>query len=139
MKMLMFMVRRCDGVRVRRSAVCIRGNRRIMPAFSPERQEHKPEHVGGCEERGQRADDPQQRVPLDKGFEQDLVLAEEASQRRYTCDRDCANQERAVCERQLLPEPAHIPDVLLAMQRMDDSARAEEQQRLEKGVGIEVK
>ena len=56
-------------------------------ALAVERQEHQPEHVGRRQQRRQRADHPQERVPLDERLEQDLVLAEEAGQRRDAGDR----------------------------------------------------
>ena len=37
-----------------------------------------------------------------------------------------------------LAQPAHLPDVLLVVQRVNHRARAEEQQRFEKGVREEM-
>ncbi len=49
-----------------------------------------------------------------------------------------ADEEREVRSRHDLLEATHPPDVLLAVQMMDDEARRHEQQRLEEGVCHEV-
>ena len=69
---------------------------------APERQPHEPEHV----ERGQAGDDeadqPDPSEPLLERFAQDLVLGEEAGQRRDAGDRQRADQHRQVGDRDLL-------------------------------------
>src|SRR5262245_54049919 len=118
----------------RYGCVSVCGRRRIITPLTVERQEHEPKHVGRGEQRREGANRPQQRMPRDERLEEDLVLAEEAGQRKYTGNGDRADQERPIRERQLFLETTHVADVLLAVQRMDDGARAEEEQRLEEGV-----
>ena len=73
-----------------------------------------------------------------EGPEQDLVLAEEPGQRRHAGNRERADQERPVGDRQVLLQPAHVPQVLLAGERVNDRAGSEEQQRLEERVRVEM-
>ena len=70
--------------------------------------------------------------------EQDLVLAEEAGEPGNAGDRQRPDQERPVGDRQLGLEAAHAAQILLARQRVNHGARAEEQQRLEERVRVEV-
>ena len=63
-----------------------------------EGQVHGAEHVAGGEPGGEQTDHPQQPVapPAPNGRGQDLVLGEEAGERRDAGDRDGADQEGAV-------------------------------------------
>ncbi len=72
-------------------------------------------------------------------LEEDLVLAEEPGERRHAGNRDRANEERPVGDRQVLLQPTHVADVLLAVERVNDGAGAQEQQRLEERVRVEMK
>ena len=100
----------------------------------------EPEHVEGGERRRHRADAPHVLpVAADPvGRPQDLVLREEAGEGRDPRDRDAADEHREVRRGQLRLEAAHVPHVLLARHRVDDRARAEEEERLEEGVGEDV-
>ena len=51
---------------------------------------------------------------------------------------ECADQEDGVRLRHQLSEAAHLADVLLARERVDDDAGREEEQRLEEGVRHQV-
>ena len=53
-------------------------------------------------------------------------------------DRQCPGHHRCKGQRDLLPQAAVIAHVLLVMHRMDDRARAQEQQRLEEGMREQV-
>src|SRR4051812_17892748 len=70
--------------------------------------------------------------------EQDGVLAEPAGGKRETRDRQRGREERIKRDRRLLAEPAHILQVLLAAERVDDGSGAEEEQRLEERVRNDV-
>ena len=72
--------------------------------------------VGDVDEGGDFAAQIEQCMQLDGGF-----LAE-------------CSAERPKGDRRLLPQAAHLPDVLFVVQRKDHAARAQEQQRLEKRV-----
>ena len=71
-------------------------------------------------------------------LEENLVLREEPGQAWHTGNRQRADEERPVGNRQVLLQPAHVPDVLLAVQRMNHRAAAKEEQRLEEGVCVEM-
>ena len=73
-----------------------------------------------------------------RGEQHDLVLRPEAGERRDTGDRQPADDERAARDGHETGELAHPADVLLFMHPVDDRARAEEQQRLEKRMGHHV-
>ena len=116
---------------------------RRSAALTVERQEHQAEHVDGRQERGNRADDPEQRAAVavlraDERLVENLVLREEPRQERNPGNRQRADQERPVGHRQVLLQAAHIAQVLLAGERVDHGARPEEQQGLEERVGVEM-
>src|SRR2546423_11510701 len=70
----------------------------------------------------------------------DLVFAPEAGRHdRETADGKGADQKRPEGYGQSSAEVSHVTDVLVVMERMDDIARRQEEQRLEEGVGHEVK
>ena len=76
--------------------------------------------------------------PVSVRLAEDLVLAEEARQAGHAGNRDGADQERPVGDRQILLQAAHLPEVLLAVQRVNHRAAAEEEQRLEERVRVEM-
>ncbi len=100
----------------------------------------EPEHVESGHGRGHEADgpDPAAVAPDLEGRPQDLVLGEEPGQGRDARDGDAADEHGPVGPRHLGLEPAHLAHVLLARHAVDDRAGAEEQQRLEEGVGHQV-
>ena len=106
--------------------------------FTMEREVDEAEHVGGRQQRRQHADNPQDLVTVQEGLEQDLVLREEAGQAGHAGDGDRRNHERPVGDRDVFLEATHLADVLFAVQRVDDRARAQEQAGLEERVGHQV-
>ena len=116
----------------------VRLDGRVDPARSPERQADEPEHVERRQPGDDDADAPHPQEPVLERGPEDLVLAEEAGERRDTRDRDGADEHRPVRDRDLPPEAAHPAHVLLLVDRVDDRAGVEEQQALEKAVGHEV-
>src|SRR3989442_14717770 len=95
-----------------------------------ERHEDQTEHVKRRQPRGNESDQPQPGRML-KRFSQNLVLAEKASERRNPRDRKRPREEGLRRCRNLGPERAHLAHVLLAGERVNHAARAEEEQRLE--------
>ena len=83
----------CPHGRVRASTHVRARRRRVVAPFTVERQEHQPEHVGRGQQRRERGDGPQDPVTVDSRLEQDLVLAEEAGQRRHAGNRDRRRSE----------------------------------------------
>jgi len=67
----------------------------------------------------------------------DLVLAPEAREREHPRERERADAEDHGRDRQVLPEAAHLAHVL-RVRRVDDDARAQEEQRFEEGVRHEM-
>ena len=88
--------------------------------------EDHPEGVDRGQERADVADHVQRPVPAAAlaGDEQDLVLGEEARERRDARQREAADDEAAVGERHRLAEAAHLLERLLAAHRADDRAGA---------------
>ena len=107
-----------------------------------ERHEEQAEHVGGGQECREERDAVEQQVegrPLGGvRLPEDLVLAEKPREQWGAGDRERPDQECPVGDRQVLLQPAHVSHVLLAVQRVDHRARAEEQQRLEERVRVEM-
>ena len=106
-----------------------------MPA---EREDVEARHVEGRQQRGEHADDPDAIVARSEGRGENLVLAEESSEGRQAGDRDRADQHGEVGPRHTGAKPAHPAHVLLARQRVDHRAGAQEEQRLEEGVRHEM-
>src|SRR5688572_2910801 len=77
----------------------------VVTSLAPEREEHETKHVGGGQQRRQRADHPQDLMTLDERLEEDFVLAEKAGERWDPGNRDRADDERPERNRQLLLEP----------------------------------
>ena len=73
------------------------------------------------------------RVLRDEAGEADIRMRNADARQRQRADRHHPEGEGNV-----LPQAAHVAHVLLVMHRMDDRARAEEQQRLEEGVREQV-
>ena len=106
-----------------------------------EDEEEQPERVERGHEGDQRADRPGELAGAQfgvEGHEQDLVLAEEAGQPGDAGDGQRGEQEGPVGDGQVAFQPAHGADVLLVVHGQDHRAAAEEQQRLEVGVGEQV-
>src|SRR5215813_13304486 len=100
-------------------------------------QEPKTEHVEGCHSRGDDADQPEDPTSVRlvrERLPKDLVLREEASQRRNAGNsdgRDCHHPEGP---RDVPAQTAHVAHVLFAAQGMNHRTRCEKEQRLEEGV-----
>ena len=68
----------------------------------------------------------------------DRILGEVAGRQREPGQRQRADDHHRIGERDLVLEPAHLPDVLLVMHGHDHRARAEEQEGLEEGMGEQM-
>ena len=103
---------------------------------SPEDAVIQTEHVE-CGHTGNNRHNPSHyRAELEAGG-QNLVLREEARERRNTCNRQTGNEEGDVGNRHILAQAAHGRH-LVAVNGMDDASGAEEQQSLEHGVSEQV-
>src|ERR1017187_5101078 len=113
----------------------------ILFAAAPlagEHHEHLPRHVKGRQERRKRRQSPGRLAPA-KRFEQYFILREKASEWRHTGKRQHANQITPKRDWHVLLQATHLPHVLLVVRADDDAPRTEEQQRLEKRVGEQMK
>ena len=114
---------------------------RLGHGIAEERAEDHPERVDAGQERADVAGDVEPPVPAAAiaDQQQDLVLGEEARERRHAGERQPADHHAAERERHRLPEAAHLVEVLLARHRGDHRAGGHEEQRLEERVRHEVK
>ena len=105
-----------------------------------ERQVHHAPHVEGGHGGGGEADRPEHGGALRRavGLPENLVLGEEAGEAGNAGDGHAADPHGPEGDRDLVLEAAHAPHVLLAAHGVDHGAGAEEEQRLEEGVGEQV-
>ena len=111
---------------------------RVGPPLAEECEVQQTEHVGGREKRRHERDRPERAMSGGERPPQDLILGEEAGQERHAGNRQRTDEKRPERDRQRVPQPAHLAQVLLTVERMDDRARPEEQQGLEEGVCVQV-
>src|SRR5215475_2603506 len=106
---------------------------------SEESEEHEACGVHRGEEYAREEDEPQQPVALVvEGRGKDLVLGKEAREGREPRQPHRPHQEGDGSDEHTRGDAAHLAQVLLAVEAMDDAARAQEEERLEEGVGDEV-
>ena len=106
-----------------------------------EDDEDRAEDVDRGQKGAEQPGGPQPRAAgaVGPGFPQDEVLAVETGvDERQRGERDAADEEGPEGERQALPQAAHLEDIVLLAEALDDDAGREEQQRLEEGVRHEV-
>ncbi len=112
----------------------------LLVQLAVEHLEHGSERVGRREQCGEVAEAGDDRVPV-TAFQQageDLVLGEEARERREAGEGERADEEAGVGERERLAQAAHAVDVLHAAHGADHRAGSHEEHRLEEGVRHEV-
>ena len=109
---------------------------KFLVLFTPEDAEVEAEHIEGCHGGDNRHNPSHGRAELEAGC-QNLVLREEARERRDACNGQAGDEERPVRDGHILAQTSHSRH-LVAVDGMDDAARAEEEQGLEHGVGEEV-
>ena len=110
-----------------------------VPGFADECDIEKSEHVKRRQTRHCRAQHEERIIFLFQRLRQNGILRVKSAERRHTAQGQRGEQERPECHRHFLAQPAHLPDVLLVMERDDDRAGAQEQQCLEKCVRGQVK
>ena len=111
------------------------------PRAAEEREPQQAEHVERRQQRGgghRRVEQRRAAAVAREGEPEDLVLGEEAGERRNAGDGRGGDGERRERDGNPPREPAHLADVLLAAQRVDHAARAEEQAGLEERVRVQV-
>ena len=156
--LLMFSAMTEDGVQRHRNPAAEKGQRHqdeqrhcdiqafhfdgvvMPPAFA---EKHHEEQAEGVNPREKGADDPAEPKPQPLSFDfergdQDLVLAEIAGSVGEGRQREAADEKTQESDRKLFALRPHAEDVLFVMQAENDRAGAEEEQRLEEGVGHQV-
>ena len=111
--------------------------RLVAARLAEEDDDEQPRHV----ERGQEGREERERKDRRIFFVRGARIAslEKNPLKGGTADEgERADGESEKGHSQSAGQPAHLPDVLLVMQRVDDRAGAEEEQRLEEGVREEV-
>ena len=103
----------------------------------PEGDEDYAEHIKGGEEGREEEHGEGAAEAAGHGGAQDLLLGEEAAEERNAGEGERAHDEHDGGLRHLPPQPAHLED-LVGGHRVDDGARAEEEEGLEDAVGQEV-
>ena len=120
--------------------------RRRPARLAEEGQEDQPPAVEAGQQRRERAEPEGDRArhrAAGPGALEDRVLRPEAGEADPRDTADAGDRQRAddhhpEGDRDLLPQRAVVTHVLLVVHRVDHAARAEEQQRLEEGVGEQV-
>ena len=72
--------------------------------------------------------------PMRGGMEHFFLRPRAGEKERYAAKRHHADRVGRERHRHQFPQPAHFPDVLFVMRRVNDRAGAEEQERFEKSV-----
>ena len=141
----------CTGAqraRVRMVRACVHAHRvhrapvhrcTAKALFAVEREVHEPEHVGRRQQRRQRRRCAHSTWwPCRNVSNRISSFEKKPARQRHAGDRDRRDHERPVGDRQVLLQAAHVADVLLAVQRVNHRARAEEQAGLEERVRVEM-
>ena len=105
----------------------------MAAVFAEEAQEQRAEHVERGHERGEHADPVHPRRVLIRSGE-NRILTMESGKGRHARDRHARAQQRPAGDRNFAAQPAHLAQILLAAQRVNHAAGAQEQQRLEERV-----
>src|SRR5262245_30546598 len=109
---------------------------RVYAGWSPECHEHQPETVESGQEGREEPEDGQDLTEWScrPSGDQQLVLAEKSRCQRKAGQRERADEERPIGDRQSVLEAAHPSHVLLMVQSDDHRAAAQEQQSLERSM-----
>src|SRR5260370_601889 len=110
----------------------------VGATVTEEGKEKKAEHVERGETRSDEADNPQQEKAVE-GLAENFIFAEKSGERKNSGDRQGGDQHRCVGVLDLLVEAAHLANVLLSGHGVNHASCAEEQERLEEGMGHQVK
>ena len=137
---VLLLARRRVGVDLGVVQVAVLELARLGDRLAPEGAEDHPPRVDRGQERADVAGDVERHVPAARApsTSEDLVLGEEARERRDARQRQAADDEAAERERHRPAEAAHPVEVLLAGHRADQRAGRHEEQRLEEGVRHQV-
>ena len=104
-----------------------------------EHDQDQAEHVESSQHCYEQGESKQPVVlPVERQSE-DGILAEEATERPNPCQCQRAGDEGPKSDRHPFSQPTHFPNILLVMQRDDDRARAQEQQRFKEGMCAKMK
>ena len=100
------------------------------PCETKERKEEQPEHVEHSKQGCEQCHTPCHWV-LRKSLRQNFVLGKETRKGRNSGNSKNSDHECQIGDRQIFLQSTHPSDILFALQRMDYTAGAQEQQCLE--------
>src|SRR5205814_4300217 len=110
----------------------------VGAAISNERKKEQPEHVEGSHSCGDEANNPQQEKAVES-LAENFIFAEKSGEGKNPRDGQRRDPKRSRGNRNLLPQAAHLANVLIAGHRVDHAARPKEQQRFEESMSHQVK
>src|ERR1700730_1015530 len=110
----------------------------VGAAVAHESQEKEARHVKSGHPRSEETDNPEQEEAVE-GLAKNFIFAEKSGEGKNSGDREGGDSEGPRSIRNLLPQAAHLADVLFSGHGVDDTAGAEEQEGFEEGMGHQVK
>jgi hypothetical protein len=110
----------------------------VHAGFAVKSQIGEPEHIKGGQQRADGSHGIEHIMVMSEGVSHDLIFAPKSRKGRNSRNGDRADEEQLVGPGDLMAEAAHLSNVLLPGQGMNDGPRRQEEQGLEKSVRHEM-